>query len=127
VSRHVLDSSALLAWIHDESGAEVVADVLEESVIGAVNLAEVAAKLADSGYEDAAVRRTLERARVEVIPLSATTAESSGLLRPITRTAGLSLGDRACLALAIELDLPALTADRRWKHLRTRATVELIR
>ena len=55
------------------------------------------------------------------------TAEASGRLRPITRSSGLSLGDRACLALSIELGLPALTADRRWKHVRTTAKVELIR
>ena len=127
MSRHVLDSSALLAWIHQETGEQIVADALAESVISSVNLAEVVAKLADAGHDDAAVRWTLKRADVEVVPFSADTAEASGRLRPITRSSGLSLGDRACLALSIELGLPALTADRRWKHVRTTAKVELIR
>jgi PIN domain nuclease of toxin-antitoxin system len=123
----VLDASALLAWIFDENGKDVVAASLTESVISAVNLGEVVAKLAETGYDDDDIRMTLDRAIVEVVPFSAHTAEASGFLRPITRSSGLSLGDRACLALAVELGVPALTADRRWTHVRTKAKVELIR
>jgi len=127
MSRRVLDSSALLAWMNDERGREVVDEALPESVISAVNLAEVVAKLAEAGHDDSAVRSILEDADVDVVPFSAETAEASGLLRPSTRSSGLSLGDRECLALAVELGVPALTADRRWTHVRTKAKVELIR
>jgi ribonuclease VapC len=127
VSRNVLDASALLAWIQREPGQDVVAQALPDSVMSAVNFAEVVAKLADDGFDDAAVLSTLRNADVEIVPFSVETAEASGFLRPSTRTAGLSLGDRACLALAVELGVPALTADRRWAHVRTKAKVELIR
>ena len=127
MNEHVLDSSAVLASIFGESGFEVVDAVMPGSYISTVNLAEVAAKLTERGYASDEIGWLLRDLEAAIIPLSAATAIESGLLRPATRTAGLSLGDRACLALAIELDLPALTADRRWKDVRTPATVELIR
>lgn len=127
MSEHILDASAVLASILREPGFEAVNAVVRESYVSTVNLAEVASKLADRGYSDASVDWTIREVAAVVVPFSDTTAIATGLLRPATRTAGLSLGDRACLALAIELDLPALTADRRWKHVRTRAKVELIR
>jgi PIN domain nuclease of toxin-antitoxin system len=127
LSERVLDASAVLASIFEERGNEVVRDCLAESYISAVNLAEVASKLADRGYSDESIGWMLRDYEANVVPFSATTAIESGRLRSTTRTAGLSLGDRACLALAVELGVPALTADRRWTHVRTKAKVELIR
>lgn len=127
MSEHVLDASAALASIFGEPGHEVVNASLAESYIGTVNLAEVASKLADHGYADESIGWMLRDLQAEIVPFSTTTAIESGRLRAITRSSGLSLGDRACLALAVELGLPALTADRRWTHVRTKAKVELIR
>jgi len=127
LSERVLDASAVLARIFEERGHEVVRDALGESYISTVNLAEVASKLADRGYADESIGWILRDLPAEIVPFSTTTAIEAGRLRPITRTSGLSLGDRACLALAVELGLPALTADRRWTHVRTRAKVEMIR
>lgn len=127
MSERVLDASAVLARIFEERGHEVVRDALGESYISTVNLAEVASKLADRGYADESIGWILRDLPAEIVPFSTTTAIEAGRLRPITRTSGLSLGDRACLALAVELGLPALTADRRWTHVRTRAKVEMIR
>jgi len=124
---YVLDASALLASILHEPGHETVGPALAGSFISTVNLAEVASKLADRGYTDDSLGWVLREFDGEIVKFEAGTAIATGLLRTTTRSAGLSLGDRACLALAIELDLPALTADRRWKHVRTRAKVELIR
>ena len=127
MSEYVLDSSAVLASIYGEPGHEIVRAALEASCISTVNLAEVAAKLTERGYANDEIGWLLRDLEASIIQFSTTTAIESGLLRPATRTAGLSLGDRACLALAIELDLPALTADLRWKDVRTPAKVELIR
>jgi len=127
LSERVLDASAVLASIFGEPGHDVVKAVLAESCISTVNLAEVASKLSDRGYADESIGWMLRDLQAEVVPFSTATALESGRLRSITRTAGLSLGDRACLALAGELGVPALTADRRWTHVRTRAKVEMIR
>jgi ribonuclease VapC len=126
-SSRVFDSSATLAVIHAEPGADAARAALAGSIMSAVNLAEVVAKLCEQGCDEALARSLVEELGLEVVPLSAATAWTSGLLREATRSAGLPLGDRACLALAIELGLPALTADKRWSAVRTKAKVELIR
>lgn len=127
MSRCVLDASALLALLASEPGAEQVAPHLPGAVIGAVNLAEVAAKLADGGLPSEAVSDALTSLALDVRPFDASLALASGLLRPKTRALGLSLGDRACLALAAHLSLPVLTADRAWKRLKLGIEVRSIR
>jgi PIN domain nuclease of toxin-antitoxin system len=127
LSDHVLDASAVLASVFREPGHDVVDAVMGNSIMTSVNLAEVASKLSDRGYTEETIRWTLSQLAVEVIAFSRVTATESGLLRSATRSLGLSLGDRACLALAIERGVPALTADRRWTSARTKAKVELIR
>ncbi len=127
MSEYVLDASAVLASIYSEPGHEVARAAIAASCISTVNLAEVAAKLTERGYPPDEIEWLLRDLEAEVVPFSHSTALGAGLLRPATRTAGLSLGDRACLALAIELGIPAMTADRRWTHVRTRAKVELVR
>jgi len=128
LSEYVLDSSAVLAAIFGEPGQEVTRAATSDSYISSVNLAEVVSKLSDKGYSDENINLTLNSLGVrEIVAFSTTTAVESGRLRTTTRSAGLSLGDRACLALAVELGVPALTADRRWAHVRTKAKVELVR
>ncbi len=110
----VFDASAVLALLFEEPGAEMVRAQLRTGVIGAANLAEVLAKLSDHGLPVMEAVRTVTILGLEVAPMTEAQAGRSAELRPMTRSVGLSLGDRACLALAAELGAPALTADRSW-------------
>jgi PIN domain nuclease of toxin-antitoxin system len=123
----VLDSSALLCLLNGETGAERVAEALPSAVIGAVNLAEVVTKLRERGLSAEEVEEALGGFNLEVRPFTAAQAYAAGYLRQATRSQGLSLGDRACLALAVELGAPALTADQAWGKMDAGATVEVIR
>ncbi len=128
MSSAVLDASAVLALLQSEPGAAVVqAAVTTGAAISAVNLAEVVGKLADAGVPSAGIRAALAGLGLEIVPLDAALAERVGLLRPATRTAGLSLGDRACLALAEHRGLPALTTERAWVGLVGGIVVQPIR
>jgi PIN domain nuclease of toxin-antitoxin system len=123
----VLDSSAVLAVIFDEPGRDRAAAALADARIGAVNLSEVVAKLADRGYSDADLRYTTAGLATLVQDFDMTQAVDAGMLRRGTRTTGLSLGDRCCLALAQSLGVPVLTADRAWADLDLGVAVEVIR
>ena len=127
VSEAVLDASALLALLNSEPGGEMVAEAIPEAAISAVNFSEVVAKLADSGADEEVVRRVLQDFPLNIVPFDAEQAYETGLLRPATRNLGLSLGDRACVALARRLGAPALTADQRWSRLSVEVDVTVIR
>jgi len=111
VNSVVLDASALLALVYAEPGSDVVGALLPNARISAVNLSEVAAKLAEGGMTAPDIHAALDGLGLSVVPFDADLAYAAGLLRAATKAAGLSLGDRACLALAARLGLPALTAD----------------
>jgi len=121
----VLDASAVLALLFEEPGAEVVRAQLQTGVIGAANLAEVLAKLSDHGLPAVEAVRAVTILGLEVAPMTEAQAGRSAKLRPMTRAVGLSLGDRACLALAAELGAPALTADRSWDAVAAAAGVSV--
>jgi PIN domain nuclease of toxin-antitoxin system len=123
----VLDSSALLCVLNGEAGAERVGQALPSAVIGAVNLAEVVAKLRERGLSVEEVDEVLGGLHLDVCPLTAAQAYTTGHLRVVTRAQGLSLGDRACLALAAELGAIALTADQAWAGAEAGVEVEVIR
>jgi PIN domain nuclease of toxin-antitoxin system len=123
----VLDASAVLALLQREAGADVVLQHLENAMISSVNLAELAARLADHGMPGTEIREIAEAIGVEVVSFDKNQAYTAASLRPITRAKGLSLGDRACLALAMERGAPALTADRAWTELDLGIDVRLIR
>jgi ribonuclease VapC len=123
----VLDSSALLCLLNGETGADRVAEALPSAVIGAVNLAEVVTKLRERGLSAGEVEEALGGFNLDVRPFTALQAYATGNLRQATRSQGLSLGDRACLALAVELGAPALTADQAWGKVDAGAAVEVIR
>lgn len=112
---YVLDASALLCLINGEPGAERVAAALPSSVISAVNLAEVATKLNDLGAGVDEALALLAPLHLSVVPLDADVAHATGALRAATRAYGLSLADRACLALAAVRRATALTSDRAWR------------
>ena len=123
----VLDSSAILALLNDEAGADVVAEILPSSVVSTVNLAEVIASLVNKGVSGADAEAALLTLDCKSEPFRREEALLAGRLRESTRQAGLSLGDRACLALALSLGLPVLTADRAWRNLPLEVEVRLIR
>jgi PIN domain nuclease of toxin-antitoxin system len=122
----VLDASALLVLLNAEPGSEQVAKAMPGAVISAVNLAEVVGKLSEAGLPEATLREALRVLSLDVRPFAEDDAYEAGLLRAPTRRAGLSLGDRACLALAARLKLPALTTDRAWKRVRTGAKMRVV-
>ncbi len=127
MSEVVLDASALLALLNREPGHEEIAEVIRDAAISAVNLSEVAAKLADRGMPGEAIREALEGLALEIHDFSQELAFQAGLLHPRTRSRGLSPGDRACLALGQQLNLPVLTTDRIWEALDLGVEVRLVR
>lgn len=116
MTESVWDASAILALLQQEAGWQALA-AEPPGVVGAVNLSEVVAKLADAGMPEEAIRTALSELSLEVRPLDEEQAVRAGMLRPAMRVLGLSLGDRCCLALGAALDLPVLTTDRRWGEL----------
>jgi PIN domain nuclease of toxin-antitoxin system len=123
----VLDSSALLAMLFFESGCERVAELVPQSCMSTVNLAEVLGRLARDGRALDEVLDRIEQMGVDLIAFDREMArEVAALLLP-TAPWGLSLGDRACLALARLRRLPAVTADRAWANLDLDIAVEVIR
>ena len=127
MSEVVLDASALLALLNREPGHEEVARSITQAAVGAINLSEVVTKLSESGMPEEAIREALEGLALEVHTFGRDLAYEAGLLRTATKPKGLSLGDRACLALGRHLSLPVLTTDRVWEGLDVGVEVRLLR
>jgi len=122
-----LDTSAVLAVVFGEPGADRVLPELAGGAISAVNIAEITAKMVDRGFDWTDARAAVNRFGLSVAPFDAPLAFASGSLRNGTRARGLSLGDRACLALAQRDRLRVLTADRAWGDLDLGVEIEVIR
>jgi len=133
VTEVVLDASALLAYLNEEPGAEAVEAALGQgAVIGAANWAEVLSKVAESGgnpetLSEALKARGLLGQALRVLALLPEDALSIANLRPMTKVLGLSLGDRACLALGLRLGQAVLTTDRDWQRLSLNVEVRVVR
>jgi ribonuclease VapC len=124
----VLDASAILAVVFQETGRQRVIEAIDNgAVILAVNLAEVVSTMSNGGMSEARIRAILGTINPGVVPFDEDLAYRAGLLRSATKSAGLSLGDRACLALAERLNLPALTTDRVWGRVQVGIQIEVIR
>ncbi|MFZ4381966.1 MAG: type II toxin-antitoxin system VapC family toxin [Sandarakinorhabdus sp.] len=121
----VLDASALLAAMLEEPGQETVERALPHAIISSVNFVEVASRLIDGGLSPAEAEEDLAALELTVIDFDHVQAIEAARLRAITRHAGLSLGDRACLALARVRHVPVLTADRAWAGLAEAIGVEV--
>ena len=115
--KHVLDASAALAVIFEESGADAVALALRTGgAMSTVNAAEVAARLHQDRWTGPEIERAFEELGIEILPFDFKTAMLSGEYRISTMRLGLGLGDRVCLATACLEECPALTADRSWRQ-----------
>jgi ribonuclease VapC len=126
----ILDASALIAFLHDEPGSDAVVDAIAETAaVSVVNWAETLSKVAADGDDPQQIADSFQASNSPLIlePLTDADCVEIARLRPLTKTNGLSLADRACLALAKRLDLPVVTADRDWADLNLGITLQLIR
>ena len=131
MQRVVLDASAVMAFLYDEPGGGAVEALLldEETEVRvcAMNLCEVVTLLAAAGLGPEEIRENLELFDGQCADFTEAMAMRAGEMSTATRSAGLSLGDRACLTLAAEMGAVAWTTDRAWKKVKTGAVVKLIR
>jgi len=123
----VLDASALLAFLRAEPGAILVQQALPGAAISSVNWAEVLQRAQAEHIATAGLYEEMTGLGLAIHPFSVEDATLTASLHPQTRQAGLSLADRACVALATRLTLPVLTADRIWATLDLGITVRLLR
>lgn len=132
-AKFVLDSSALLAWMFDETGKEVVSSAFEKGcLINSVNWSEVVQKVNEHGIDTPVLYQKLREMQIlnvvlTIVDMTESLAVTAGELFPLTKPFGLSLGDRACIALSTTHKLPALTTDRDWAKVTLDINVQLIR
>jgi ribonuclease VapC len=123
----VLDSSAVLASIQREPGADIVHAALAGSVISVINFAEVVSKLISRGLPEAEAMVVARRFGAELVDVDEDQAATAGAIHAATRPAGISMADAFCLSLAKQRGWPVLTSDRAWKSLDLGIEVTLIR
>lgn len=122
----VLDASAVIAMLKGERGGSKVAGVVADSAVGVFNQAEVVSHFVHLGAPVEEIRAMLGALPYSVVPADEALGWEAGALRAMTSSAGLSLGDRFCLALAKKLGVPAYTADRAWKDVAADAGVKVV-
>ena len=133
MNKSVLDASAFLAYLRDEAGAEIVENALIYGCyISTINWGEVLSKTVDLGESPENIIKQLKdegllENSLAIIDFTEEDAINIAKFRPLTKSAGLSLGDRACLALGKRLNLPVLTADKVWNTLSLGIKINLIR
>lgn len=127
MSMTILDASALLAFLMREPGAEKITMLLDGAIMSSVNLAEVVAKLSAHGMPSHDIETLFENLGLQIEGFDEKRAMATGLLIQRTARAGLSLGDRACIALAEELGFPTITADKAWSKINSPAKIQFIR
>lgn len=123
----VLDASALLALLFREAGHETVAGYIGESCISTVNLSEVIGRFSRDGHDAQLVLQKIKATNIKIIPFSMDQATVAAIFLPQARSFGLSLADRACLALAFSRNVPVLTADKIWQQADVGVDVVLVR
>jgi ribonuclease VapC len=123
----VIDSSILIAVLKKETGWQEGEKHLNQGIVSSVNMAEVASYLARKSISFEIISEVIKSFLVEIAPFTLSDAASTGFLYQQTKHLGLSLGDRACLSLALKHRLPVLTADTDWLKLSLGIEVKLIR
>jgi PIN domain nuclease of toxin-antitoxin system len=123
----VADASAILAALKNEPFSNVDPRLLVGATVSAVNVCEVLSKLHDDGLNEEQAQAAVAVMDLRVVPFDGLQARTAARLRSMTRHAGLSLGDRACLALADRLGYPVVTADRVWASLEVGIEIIMIR
>ena len=126
MNENVLDSSAVLAVLNQEKGAEKALQYFPDAIISSINLAEVLTKSIERGHEITTAIKTFNLLQIKVVDFDFEQAVKAAELRPLTKHLGLSLGDRSCLALAILRNTTAVTADKEWQKL-SLCQIEVIR
>jgi ribonuclease VapC len=126
VTEFILDASALMAMLREEPGAKKVADAIADARMSVFNYAEVVSYFIHAGMDQDDIDAMLDPLPIELVPADRDLARLAGHLRGPTSDAGLSLGDRFCLALAKQSGLPAWTADKEWKRIAEAAGVEVV-
>lgn len=127
MDRLVLDTSVVLACINNEPGSEVILDEAADFLFSSVNLAEAVGVLTRKGASLESARESIAYLDLRIVDFDRALAEEAGAMTGRTLSAGLSLGDRACLALAAREKLPALTADRAWRDVDIGVKIRFIR
>lgn len=122
----VLDASALIAMIKGERGATKVASAIASARMSVVNYAEVVSHFIHAGMPEREVDAMLDPLPIALVPVDKALAQIAGRLRAATATAGLSLGDRFCLALARRDGLPAWTSDAQWRTIADAVEVKVV-
>ena len=123
---NIMDASAILAYLQNEKGKEKVERILETSAISRINATEVLTKLIEKGMSLNKAKEAFDNLDLQVIEFDESQSLKAAELRPLTKHLGLSLGDRCCLALAIQENATAVTADRNWASFNL-CKVEVIR
>lgn len=127
-NRVILDASALLALIQEETGAEIIKPLLKFSVISVVNVTETLSVLQRTNISPEEGLTLITDIITTIVPFDLEQAEQVAKLHPLVQPQGLSLADRACIALGIKLQIPIYTADRIWSDLQIdNANIKLIR
>lgn len=127
MNEFVVDASAVIALARGERGFEQVENVRDRSVVSAVNLMEAFSRLVRHDVDPERVQSFLRQAFPSAVPFDREQAETAAMIHAGTRSAGLSLGDCACLALASLRKTPVLTADKAWLDLQLDVEIVMIR
>ena len=116
LTEYVLDASALLALINGEPGADQVRPLMAQSIISAVNFCETVHRLRRRGLPVETIRATLTPLVPPPVPFDEPMAYVAASIHERTRGQGISLGDCACLALALSRSVPAVTTEKKWEE-----------
>ena len=127
MNKAVLDSSALLAFINQEKGSEIVEKYLPNALMSSVNIAEVISVLSMIDMPEDIIIGIIDDLNIEVVNFDQEQALKTGLLRKTTKNAGLSLGDRACISVSTIKNLTIITADKIWAEIGLTNNIILIR
>ncbi len=123
----VLDSSAVLAVIHNERGADMVAHRMRGALLSTVNLIEVQSKLILNGAAPDLAWLAIASFQFEICPLDADQSRLASGWAKMAKPLGISLGDRVCLALAMQRNATVFTSDRAFGKMTVPIKIELIR